>query len=72
MLMIDVRNAIVAILDRYSLADVVEVTLRKYRRDGVRPPFGEEPEMEEPAEFAVARQKADPADGFLSHFDKRT
>ncbi|MFA5256660.1 MAG: Rrf2 family transcriptional regulator [Opitutales bacterium] len=35
MLMIDVRNAISGILDRYTLADVVEVTLRKIRRNGV-------------------------------------
>lgn len=34
MLMIDVRNAIANILDRYSLDDVVEVTLRKIRREG--------------------------------------
>jgi Rrf2 family protein len=39
MLMLDVRNAIASILDRYSLADVVEVTLRKMRRDGVALPF---------------------------------
>jgi Rrf2 family protein len=39
MLMLDVRNAIAGILDRYSLADVVEVTLRKMRRDGIAPPF---------------------------------
>lgn len=39
MLMLDVRNAITSILDRYSLADVVEVTLRKMRRDGVTLPF---------------------------------
>lgn len=39
MLMLDVRNAITSILDRYSLADVVEVTLRKMRRDAVPLPF---------------------------------
>jgi len=39
MLMLDVRNAIAGILDRHSLADVVEVTLRKMRRDGVSLPF---------------------------------
>ncbi|HVS52660.1 MAG TPA: Rrf2 family transcriptional regulator [Opitutaceae bacterium] len=39
MLMLDVRNAIAGILDRYTLADVVEVTLRKLRRDGVPLPF---------------------------------
>jgi Rrf2 family protein len=41
MLMLDVRNAITSILDRYSLADVVEVTLRKMRRDGVPLPYSE-------------------------------
>jgi Rrf2 family protein len=41
MLMLDVRNAITSILDRYSLADVVEVTLRKMRRDGVALPFAQ-------------------------------
>src|SRR2546429_4185579 len=39
MLMLDVRNAISTILDRYTLADIVEITLRKYRRDKVTPPF---------------------------------
>jgi len=39
MLMSDVRNAIAGILDRYTLADVVEVTLRKMRRDNVPLPF---------------------------------
>ena len=41
MLMLDVRNAIAGILDRYSLADVVEVTLRKLRRDGIPLPFSQ-------------------------------
>jgi Rrf2 family protein len=39
MLMLDVRNAIAGILDRYTLADVVEVALRKLRRDGLPLPF---------------------------------
>jgi Rrf2 family protein len=39
MLMFDVRNAISTILDRYTLADIVDITLRKYRRDKVTPPF---------------------------------
>src|SRR5262245_35609217 len=38
-LMFDVRNAISTILDRYTLADIVEITLRKYRRDKIAPPF---------------------------------
>jgi Rrf2 family protein len=42
MLMLDVRNAIAGILDRYSLADIVEVTLRKLRRDGLPLPFAPE------------------------------
>ena len=39
MLMLDVRNAIAAILDRYTLADVVDVTTRKMVRDGIPLPF---------------------------------
>ena len=42
MLMLDVRNAIAGILDRYTLADVVEVTLRKLRRDNLPLPFSAE------------------------------
>ena len=42
MLMLDVRNAIAGILDRYTLADVVAVTLRKLRRDNVPLPFSPE------------------------------
>jgi Rrf2 family protein len=38
-LMEDVRAAIAGILDRHTLADVVNVTLRKLRRDGVALPF---------------------------------
>jgi hypothetical protein len=37
--MLDVRNAIAKILDRYTLAEIVEITLRKLRRDKVTPPF---------------------------------
>ena len=39
MLMLDVRNAITKLLDRYTLADIVEITLRKLRRDKVTSPF---------------------------------
>ena len=45
MLMLDVRNAIAAILDRYTLANVVEITLRKLRRDKVASPFAGPPEL---------------------------
>ena len=44
MLMLDVRNAISNILDQHTLAEVVEVTLRKYRRDKILHPFACEPE----------------------------
>jgi Rrf2 family protein len=69
MLMIDVRNAIANILDRYSLGDVVTVTMRKMERDGLVP----EPPQARPADRSRARRKppeqprhADPSDGFLA------
>jgi Rrf2 family protein len=43
MLMLDVRNAITNILDRYTLADVVEVTVRKLRKDKMPLPFSRNP-----------------------------
>ena len=39
MLMLDVRNAISRVLDKYTLADVVNVTLRRLRRDKVTSRF---------------------------------
>ncbi|MGI8955859.1 MAG: RrF2 family transcriptional regulator [Chthoniobacterales bacterium] len=39
MLMLDVRNSIARILDRATLGQIVEITLRKMRRDKVRVPF---------------------------------
>jgi Rrf2 family protein len=66
MLMIDVRNAIVSILERYTLHDVIEVTLRKIRRDGLPAPFGV-PALEplfRPS--SKSRRHADPRDGFLA------
>lgn len=62
MLMIDVRNAISGILDRYTLADVVEVTLRKIRRDNAPLPFAPVEKKDAPPPL---RNPADPADGFL-------
>src|SRR6187431_993876 len=64
MLMIDVRNAIAGILDRYSVAQVVEVTLRKMRRDGIVPPFATADSIA--AAGTGPKRKADPADGFLA------
>ncbi len=69
MIMIDVRNAIANILDRYSLGDVVTVTIRKLERDGLMP--GAEPAVK--AEKPRPRHKppikphrANPGDGFLA------
>ena len=64
MIMIDVRNAIANILDRYTVAQVVEVTLRKMRRDGIVPPFATAESFA--ATATTPKRKADPADGFLA------
>jgi Rrf2 family protein len=55
MLMFDVRNAIANILDRYTLADVVDVTLRKMRRDGMTLPFSAEAAGQAPVSRVPAR-----------------
>lgn len=62
MIMIDVRNAIANILDRYSLAQVVEVTIRKMRQDGVAMPFA----LPDRDGSAKLRPKVDPSEGFLA------
>jgi Rrf2 family protein len=49
MLMIDVRNAISNILDKYSLAEVVEVTMRRMRRDKIPLPFANPQSVRAPA-----------------------
>ena len=78
MLMLDVRNAISKILDRYTLNDVVEITLRKMRRDGVALPFSREADANAAAvrvSARVARQQArgavrtqaSPTDSVLHH-----
>jgi hypothetical protein len=46
--MLDVRNAISNILDRYTLADVVEITMRKLRKDKVSTPFFLDPLLSRP------------------------
>ncbi len=77
MMMIDVRNAIARILDRYTLADVVAVTLRKMEQDGVCMPFAVDDKP--PRRKSVSRvtkphrvQHANPLDGFLSLLTKST
>lgn len=62
MLMIDVRNAISNILDRYTLGDVVDVTLRKMKRDGIPMPFVAEKTIQP----TRARRAIEPINGFLS------
>lgn len=58
MLMIDVRNAVANILDKYTLENVVEVTLRKQEQC---------PGKKKAAKKAIPRSRhADPADGFLA------
>jgi Rrf2 family protein len=56
MLMFDVRNAIARVLDRYTLADIVEITLRKLRRDKIEPLFARSPDLYQTlSETALAR-----------------
>ncbi|TVP78655.1 MAG: Rrf2 family transcriptional regulator [Puniceicoccaceae bacterium] len=68
MLMIDVRNAISNILDRYTLANLVEVTLRKILRDGIDLNFGKnsDPAAEATIREAAAFNPVDPNGGFLA------
>jgi len=74
MLMLDVRTAITNILDRYSLADVVEVTLRKMRRDGVTLPFSQPTHKPRPgserrkhARVSPSSKRLQPADGLINN-----
>lgn len=70
MLMIDVRNAIANILDRYTLGDVVTVTMRKMERDGLveqtlaslRPGHGTRGSQKPRAKS----RHADPSEGFVA------
>jgi Rrf2 family protein len=68
MLMLDVRNAIARILDRYVLADVVGITLRKMKRDGVPIPFMLEHLLEAPGarKNGPASKGKGQAGGFLA------
>lgn len=63
MLMIDVRNAISNILDRYTLQDVVEVTLRKIRRTGADNYFMSKRQAKSEAK---RQNPANPQEGFLA------
>lgn len=68
MLMLDVRNAIANILDRYTLADVVEVTTRKMVRDGLPLPFSAPQEPARSARVArsrTAKPRLSPTEGVV-------
>lgn len=70
MIMIDVRNAISGILDRYTLADVVEVTLRKIRRNGAEHYFMRE-RASTAARHGMSQTGASVSDGFLAELLNR-
>jgi len=58
MLMLDVRNAIANIVDRYTLADVVEITVRKLRKDKTPSPFFSRALQGKPAGAAKSVKRA--------------
>lgn len=71
MLMIDVRNAIAGILDRYTLSDIVFVHMKKLLRDGIQSPFARSDtpppsKLMKRGRSARSRSPADPRDGFLA------
>jgi hypothetical protein len=55
--MLDVRNAIANVVDRYTLANVVEVTLRKMRSNNVNLPFVVNPRATPRASKPASRSK---------------
>src|ERR1043165_7911336 len=69
MLMLDVRNAIARILDRYVLGDVVDITLRKMRRDGVPIPFMVERLLHAEPRPAIYREEGHPLGSFLAELE---
>lgn len=68
MLMLDVRNAIAGILDRYTLADVVEVTTRKMVTSGLPLPYSAPENPVHAARQKIrakSRPQASPAEGVI-------
>jgi hypothetical protein len=61
--MLDVRNAISNILDRYTLADVVEITMRKLRKDKVATPFFLDPLLTRPVSAPKPRKASKKVNG---------
>ena len=72
MLMLDVRNAIARILDRYVLADVVDITLRKMRRDKVPIPFMVEKLLQPAGAAGCLPEEGHPIGSFLSDLEEFT
>src|SRR6478735_5537659 len=70
MLMLDVRNAIARILDRYVLSDVVDITLRKMRRDNVPVPFMVEKLLHPAPPQALYREEGHPLGSFLQEMEE--
>jgi Rrf2 family protein len=68
MLMIDVRNTLSGILDKYTVHDVVSITLRKIQRDGVTHFFHAN---EKKVTKSKSRNPADPTEGFLAELTRR-
>jgi Rrf2 family protein len=58
MIMLDVRNAITTILDRHTIADAVEISLRNMRRDGIPNPFSAEADPPVRVPAGIARRLA--------------
>lgn len=69
MLMMDVRNAIARILDRYVLSDVVEITLRKMRRDGVPIPWMADKLLHAHPPPTMYRDEGHPFGSFLAELE---
>jgi len=69
MLMMDVRNAIARILDRYVLSDVVDITLRKMRRDNVPIPWMAETLLHPQRPLAIYREEGHPIGSFLAEME---
>lgn len=71
MLMIDVRNAIARILDRYTLDDVVSVTLRKMKQNGILPALAVDAPLKRTGRKSTSTKPlrtvhANPLDGLFS------
>jgi len=69
MLMIDVRNALSNILDKYTVHDVVEITLRKIRRNGAEHAFLCKHNSSSVIQH-ITDNPADPAEGFLAELTR--